>query len=137
MNSYRPRQSRFSKEQWQIQRERFQIDRDQPAPVDEHITELKKPLGKLLKSLGLEQDTVQHRLMERWDAVAGHPLCRHIRPGPLERGQLMVYVSNSAMLAELSRFQGPALLKNIQQALGADAIRKLRFVPDPDTRPSR
>ena len=136
--SYRPRRSTYTHEQWLVQRERFQIDRETPAPVkDQEAATIKEPLRQLLKSLGLETDSLQHQLMERWNTIAGHPMCRHIRPGPLQNAQLTVYVSNSTMLTELSRFQGPALLKNIQQALGEGAVKKLRFQLDPDTRPGR
>lgn len=104
-------------------------------PIENRPAEtIREPLHKLMKSLGLEQPTIQHQLMERWEAMTGKPLSRHIRPGPVQHGQLTVYVSNSPMLTELSRFQGPALLKNIQAALGAGVIKKLRFVMDPDTR---
>lgn len=119
-------------------RERFHIDADTPAPIADNAGEpIREPLRKLLKSLGLDQPTIQQQLMEHWATITGQPLCRHIRPGPVQNGQLTVYVSNSPMLAELSRFQGATLLKNIQSALGPTAVKKLRFVIDPDTRPAR
>jgi hypothetical protein len=134
--SYRPRRPKFSREQWEVQRERFQIPEDAPVPVDDHPTGIKEPLQHLLKSLGLERNTLQNQLMNHWEAMAGKPLCRHIRPGIIQDGQLIIYVSNSPMLSELTRFQGPALLKNIQAVVGAKAIKKLRFQLDPDTRVS-
>lgn len=136
--SYRPRRCKFSNGRWQAERDRFNIDHESPTPIDDQqATLMREPLQKLLKSLGLEQPTLQHQLMSRWETITGQPLCRHIRPGPIQNGQLTVYVSNSPMLAELSRFQGPALLKNIQSALGPAAIKKLRFTIDPDTRRPR
>jgi len=135
--NFRPRRPRFSKQQWEVQRERFRIDEETPAPVDEHISDLKKPVANLMASLGLRTDTVQQRLMNQWAAIAGQPLCRHIRPGPLENNVLTVYVSNSTMLTELTRFQGPALLRNLQAAVGANEVKRLRFLIDPDTRAQR
>lgn len=133
--SYRPRRCKYSPSRWQLERDRFNIDAEAPTQIaDQPVETLREPIHKLLKSLGLEQPTLQHQLMERWATITGQPLCRHIRPGPIHQGQLTVYVSNSPMLTELSRFQGPALLKNIQAALGPAAIKKLRFVIDPDTR---
>ena len=132
--SYRPRTPRYSREQWEVQRERFHIEPDQPAPVTDHTTRIDKPVNSLIRSLGLSLDTLQHRLMERWELLAGQPLCRHIRPGPFQHGTLTVYVSNSAMLSELTRFQGPALLKNILAGLPDSGIKKLSFRIDPDTR---
>lgn len=135
--NYRPRRSRLSKEQWEVNRDRFQIDETQPTPIEDHTTSLKEPLQRLLKSFGLNTETTQQLLMNQWAKIAGSPLCRHIRPGPLQNGALTVYVSNSVMLAELTRFQGPSLLKNMQDALGKDSVKKLYFQIDPDTRATR
>jgi len=135
--NFRPRRSRYTKDQWEVQRDRFQIEPGTPQPVDDHTTSVKGPIQKLITSLGLNLDTIQQRLMNQWDTIAGKPLCRHIRPGPIQNGTLTVFVSNSAMLAELTRFQGPALLKNIQAALEKDSIKKLHFMIDPDTRTTR
>jgi predicted nucleic acid-binding Zn ribbon protein len=132
--SYRPRRPRFDHQQWEIQRERFQIENDRPAPVNEHTSTLKEPVRKIIESLGLTADSLQLQLMNQWITITGKPLCRHIRPGPIQNKTLTVYVSNSAMLSELSRFQGPALLINIQQAVGKAGISKLKFLIDPDTR---
>lgn len=135
---YRPRRSRYTNEQWEVERDRFQIPSDEPKPVtDDHTSTLKEPIRKLIDSLGLKTDTIQQRLMNQWAQITGSPLCRHIRPGPLDRGTLIVYVSNSVMLSELKRFQGATLLKNIQAAVGANEIRKLVFLLDPDTRSQR
>jgi len=135
--NFRPRRSRFSKDQWEMQRDRFQIEPGTPQPAEDHTTSLKEPIQKLISSLGLNQDTTQQRLMNDWNKIAGNPLCRHIRPGPIQNGTLTVFVSNSAMLAELTRFQGPALLKNIQSVLGKTTIKKLFFSIDPDKRTQR
>lgn len=91
-------------------------------------------MNDLLASLGLRTDSIQQQLMNLWSEIAGNPLCRHIRPGPLQNTSLTVYVTNSVMLTELRLRQGPALLKNIQAAVGADAVKKLFFQIDPDTR---
>lgn len=133
--SFRPRKNRFSRGQWEAQRDRFNIDAEAPVPIDHKPeTLIREPLQGILKSFGLGETTIQHQLMERWEAITGQPLCRHTRPGPVAGTQLTVYVTNSAMLTELTRFQGPALLKNIQAALGPKAIARLRFQIDPDTR---
>jgi predicted nucleic acid-binding Zn ribbon protein len=133
--SYRPRKNKFSRGQWEAQRDRFSIDAEAPVPIEQKPeVAIREPLQGILKSFGLGEATIQHQLMERWESITGQPLCRHTRPGPILGNTLTVYVTNSAMMAELSRFQGPALLKNIQAALGPKAINKLRFQIDPDTR---
>jgi predicted nucleic acid-binding Zn ribbon protein len=132
--NFRPRRSRLSREQWTVYRERFQLDSDAVQPTTEHTSSLKEPMNALLASLGLRTDSIQQQLMNQWSDIAGNPLCRHIRPGPLQNTSLTVYVTNSVMLTELRLRQGPALLKNIQSAVGADAVKKLFFQIDPDTR---
>jgi len=132
--NFRPRRSRFNREQWAVYRERFQLDNDAVQPTTEHTTSLKEPMNDLLASLGLRTDSIQQQLMNQWSAIAGNPLCRHIRPGPLQNTSLTVYVTNSVMLTELRMRQGQALLKNIQTAIGANAVKKLFFQIDPDTR---
>ncbi len=132
--NFRPRRSKFTREQWAVQRERFQLDGDEVPPTTENVTSLKKPVQDVLASLGLKNDSIQLQLMNQWPAIAGQPLCRHIRPGPLQNNSLTVYVTNSVMMAELRTRQGGVLLKNIQAAVGADAVKKLFFQIDPDTR---
>ncbi|HMP89276.1 MAG TPA: DciA family protein, partial [Kiritimatiellia bacterium] len=100
--TYRPRKSRFTREQWEVQRERFHIDPESPMPAEGTAVNISKPVGSLIASLGLAQQSLQHQLMERWENIAGSPLCRHIRPGPSQEGTLTIYVSNSVMLTELS-----------------------------------
>lgn len=132
--NYRGRKSRLSKEQWKVDRERFQLDGSSPIPTTENVTSIKEPLNKLVKSLGINLESTQHRLLEHWDTIAGATLCRHIRPGPIENGALTVYSTNSVMLMELKRFQGKALLENIQKEVGNKEIKRLYFQMDPDTR---
>ena len=135
--SYRQRKSPLSKEQWKVQQERFHLNGDHPIPTEDHTTSIKEPLGKLVKSLGINLESTQHNLMEHWETITGPMLCRHIRPGPLENGGLTVYCTSSVMLAELSRFQGKTLLANIQKQVGVKEVRKLYFQIDPDTRGGR
>jgi len=134
MNYHRRRKSQLSRDQWKVERERFQIGDDQLVPTEEHITSIKEPLDKLVKSLGINLESTQQRLMEHWETIAGPTLCKHIRPGPIENNALTVYCTNSVMLSELSRFQGKTLLKNIQSAIGNKDVKKLYFQIDPDTR---
>jgi hypothetical protein len=137
---YRPRRSTLSRDQWQQQRERFQIEPEVPPPTDDQSAPLKDPVMRLMKSLGLNAETTQQRLMAGWAEMAGPQLCRHIRPGQLENGTLTIYATNSIVYTELRTWQGPQLLTNIQTGLGeggAREVRRLRFAMDPDTRPNR
>jgi predicted nucleic acid-binding Zn ribbon protein len=132
--NFRPRRSSFNREQWAVYRERFQLSSDEVPPTTDNTSSLKVPMQHVLASLGLRTDSIQQQLMNQWSTIAGLPLCRHIRPGPLQNTSLTVYVTNSVMMTELRLRQGPALLKNIQVAVGTDAVKKLFFQIDPDTR---
>ncbi len=132
--TFRPRRSIYTREQWAVYRERFQLDDDAVPPTTNTTSAIKKPVEAALASFGIKSDSVQRTLMDHWNAIAGHPLCRHIRPGPLNRGCLTVYATNSVIMAELRTAQGLTLLKKIQAATGPDDVKRLVFQIDPDTR---
>ncbi|HMO05851.1 MAG TPA: DUF721 domain-containing protein [Kiritimatiellia bacterium] len=132
--TFRPRRSTFTREQWAVHRERFQLDDDAVPPTTNATTAIKKPVEAALASFGIKSDSVQRTLMDHWNTIAGHPLCRHIRPGPINRGVLTIYATNSVIMAELRTAQGHMLLRKIQAATGPDDVKKLVFQIDPDTR---
>lgn len=132
--TFRPRRSTFTREQWAVHRERFQLDDDAVPPTTNATTAIRKPVEAALASFGIQSDSVQRTLMDHWNTIAGHPLCRHLRPGPLNHGTLVIYATNSVILAELRSRQGTTLLKNIQAATTPGDVKKLVFQIDPDTR---
>jgi hypothetical protein len=132
--TFRPRRSTYTREQWAVYRERFQLDDDAVPPTTNATTAIKKPVEAALASFGIVSDSVQRTLMDHWNTIAGHPLCRHLRPGPLNRGILIIYATNSVILAEMRTAQGATLLKNIQAATSPGDVKKLVFQIDPDTR---
>ncbi len=89
-------------------------------------------MPEIIKKAGLEDRRWEHRLIEKWTELAGAEVARHTRPGKMEGATLVVFVTNSSWLFEMSRHGHRQLLKNIHRILGDEEIKKLRFQIDPD-----
>lgn len=89
------------------------------------------PLGNLVpgvvKGLGLEQRLHQSQVCHLWAAIVGPDIARHAQPVSLRQGTLMVSVDHPVWHQELSRGHKPLLLKKIQAAVGADAVKTISF----------
>jgi hypothetical protein len=130
MENYRRRRRPRYRE---IDRERFGL-RNEPPPSPDHTAPLKQLVPGFLKVLKIEEGLWEQQLMEQWAELVGPQLAGRARPGKVERKVLMVYVTSSAWLQELNRFGRPQILKNLQAAFGADRVRDIRLVLDPDLR---
>lgn len=123
--------SRAERDRWQITRERFQLtDPKPPAPY--RVTTPEHILPNILKRAGLEKPLWEQQLVNEWPALVGPVMTPHIRPGRLERGILIIYVKNSAWIAELRQFGEKALLDKLQAHFGKTKIKGLRLQLDPD-----
>lgn len=122
---------RTGSSQWQVQRERGQIEHYQPVPPlvePRHIGDI---VGGILNGLCYEDVGWVAELAAQWNTVAGETVARHTRPGSIELQCLTVFVDNSAWLNELSRYGQSQLLENIRTHLGDDRITSLRLRLDP------
>ncbi len=88
-----------------------------------------KPIGSVVRRLmaqsGYGQTQVSQQLAELWQSAAGDALAGLTRPGKLSRGVLLVLVSDSATLQELT-FQKRKILSKLQQAAPQFNIRDLK-----------
>jgi predicted nucleic acid-binding Zn ribbon protein len=84
-------------------------------------------LQGLLRELGLEGGAAGWRAVSEWPALAGDHIARHSRATDFRDGILTVEVEGSAWMHELS-FQKLELVRRVNQSLGADIVRELRFV---------
>lgn len=125
------RKSEFNHGAWAVERERCQIAAERPAPE-----RCERPLAevaqRVLKSWKLEGRATEIRLLAAWPDIVGPQVALHARPGRLERGVLVVFVSNSVWLAELNRLFQKPMLENIRRHLGTHDVRALRLQFDPD-----
>jgi hypothetical protein len=70
-------------------------------------------------------------VVETWPRVVGDTIASNAWPARLARdGTLLVNASSSAWAFELAQLEGE-ILPRLQEALGKDAPRRLRFVPGP------
>ncbi len=126
------RKRSFSRGQWEIQRERFHLDREMPPEGDEPAS-LADVIPAVVKEMGLGDEVLHRALLDEWTTLVGPQLAKHARPGRLERKGLCIFVDSSAWLSELSRYGQKQLLANLQKRFG-DAIRSIRLQLDPGGR---
>ncbi|MEM0970329.1 MAG: DUF721 domain-containing protein [Verrucomicrobiota bacterium] len=84
-------------------------------------------LERHLKELGLQERLVEDQLSEAWIEVVGEATAQYSKPVHLKRGDLIVAVSQPALLYDLERFHKSEILKRFQERFGAGVIRDLRF----------
>jgi predicted nucleic acid-binding Zn ribbon protein len=97
-------------------------------------------LPALFRKLGLAETAEGWRAVAEWPVVAGARIARHTHAESFRNGALIVEVEGSAWMQELG-FLKPELLRNLNQHLGANVVRDVRFTPagarprDAGTRP--
>lgn len=124
------RKQKYDKGRWQLERERHHIARDTPPPPDLSAS-IADIVPNVMKKWGLENRLWEQELADQWESIAGKQVAAHARPGALNRGTLVVFVSHSTWLSELKRYGQKQLLANLQERFGAK-IRALRLQLDPD-----
>ncbi len=103
-----------------------------PPPRPFRAKDMAATIGNVMRTLEVDDCSAVSDLRREWPKVLGATLARQSRPGPLSNAQLIVYVSNSSWLYEMSRFGKADILAKLQQRFGAQQIRDLRFQLDPD-----
>ena len=76
---------------------------------------------------GLKDRLVEDQLVEAWVEAVGRPNADFSKPVQLKRGQLIVAVTQPALLYELERFHKAEILRRLQERFGCGTIRDLRF----------
>ncbi len=125
---YRPRHLRAYS---LMDRERYQLPPDAVPPAPENTHSLAEYVERLLKQLDLDERLWTAQLLEEWSALVGEQMAAQTRPGDLEEGRLIVFVSHSMWLNELQRYSGRVMLKKLQDRFGAQRIRSITFKLDP------
>jgi len=126
------RRPRGRHERWKhFERERFQLESPYPTPPF-NVVSTRTLIPEVIRGLGLEERQWEHALIAEWRDLVGKDVARRARPGRVTHGLLHVYVRNSIWLSDLQRFGKTQMLRNIQARFGADKIRDLRFLLDPD-----
>lgn len=117
---------------WAIERERFHLPRERQTAEPAPSTPIGEVIPGLLKQVGLADRLWEQTLLAEWSSLVGDQVARRARPGRMHRGTLVIFVSNSAWLSELSRYGQQQILENIQKRFGAGRIQGIRLQLDPD-----
>lgn len=128
----RLRKQKINWGKWRVQQERACIDVDERPPPVGRVTEIGTAIPGIMARMGAAPDFWQERLQNNWREIVGPAIARNTRPGLLERGSLTVYVSNNTWLYELKQALYKEFLGKVQKEYGADKIRHLRLLSDPD-----
>lgn len=89
-------------------------------------------LPDVVKDLGIEEEVWQNELLAAWPDLVGKALAARTRPGRADHGTLVVFVSHSVWLNELSRYGKQQMLKKLQDRFGRQRVRSLRLQLDPE-----
>jgi predicted nucleic acid-binding Zn ribbon protein len=122
----------FNKGEWELQRERFHLDRELP-PAAFHAVGIGDVLPGAVKKWGLAAPFQVEVLCAAWEQLVGKDLARRSRPGRLDNKTLTIYVCHPTWLMEIKRMERP-LLEKIQSCRGAEQVRTIRLMLDPGDR---
>ena len=87
---------------------------------------LREVLEDLFASSVLPVNLDDVKIWEVWDGVVGKKVAKHARPSQINKGALIVKVSDSVWLQELE-FTAETIKDGINKALQRTAVKKIRF----------
>lgn len=117
---------RYNRGAWELQRERFRIERTSP-PSPENVVPIGDVVRAVLTESGLAQQWQQREILEAWPELVGEPIARQATPRQLRSGVLIVEVSHPAWLSELERYHKQVILERLRARFPSHKIRALRF----------
>lgn len=121
----------LSRGQWEVQRERFQIDASAQPATFADAEPIGGALRRILAGLGAPDALSTCQIHAEWPRVVGDAVARHTRPGGLQHGTLTIYVDTPVWLSELSRTHRGAILAGLARL--SVPVRALAFRIDPGT----
>jgi predicted nucleic acid-binding Zn ribbon protein len=83
-------------------------------------------LGRILEGFGLTREMSGWLAVEAWPKLVGPRIARHTHAVAFHDGTLQVEVEGSAWMQELSYLKRE-LVQRINQGLGAEHVRDVRF----------
>lgn len=90
------------------------------------LEELSPLIHEILRNAESSYPDAGHRIWEVWEAAVGADLARRSQPVTLRRGQLVVAVSSSSWMQQLS-FLRDSIRDAVNRALGVEAVRTIRL----------
>jgi hypothetical protein len=92
----------------------------------ESFTHIKEVIDDLFATSALPINLGDARIWKIWDRVVGKEVAGHARPSTINRGILVVKVTDSVWLQELE-FMAEAIKEKLNTRLKTDTVRKIRF----------
>lgn len=115
----------------QVDRERHRIG-PWAQPPEGNLVPLDQVMPEVVKDLGIEADLWQNELVEAWPELVGEQLATKTRPDRVLNGTLVVFVTHSVWLNELSRYGKKQMLDRVQDRFGRQRVRSIRLQLDPE-----
>ena len=85
-------------------------------------------LPDILAALKNRAASTQNQLAQKWESIVGPKIASHTRSSLTKRGELTVWVDQSALAFELRQKYGEVLLSRVRAAVGEQAVKSVRFL---------
>ena len=99
---------------------------DEVKGLDEGVRAAAGLVSSVLKASGANEGLQEEEVRSAWKSLAGDFVSQHAEPASVKNGMLVLRVTQPAMRFHLEQMK-PMLLKRIQERLGADKVRSIRF----------
>ena len=126
------RRRTFNREEWELERARFQIEDPVPPAPNNKAPALGDLIPDTLQGMQLGSHAKVMQISDVWAELVGPQLASNTRPGHLDYGVLTAFVRHPAWLMELNGPTGKEILARVQEKFGKSTIRSIRWSPDPD-----
>ncbi|MBW1715367.1 MAG: DUF721 domain-containing protein [Deltaproteobacteria bacterium] len=90
------------------------------------FTHIKEVIDDLFTTSALPIDLGDARIWKIWDRVVGKEIAEHARPSTINRGILLVKVTDSVWVQELE-FMAETIKEKLNSRLRKGTVRKIRF----------
>jgi len=90
------------------------------------FTHIKEVIDDLFTTSALPINLDDARIWKIWDRVVGKEIAEHARPSTINRGILLVKVTDSVWLQELE-FMAETIKDKLNSRLRTDTVRKIRL----------
>lgn len=91
------------------------------------MDKIKDVVQKIFLDLQSPENIIKQKLIEKWEEIVGPRVAKHTKPILEKEGQLRIWVDQSVLAYELKQRYQQSLLKRINQALGSEAVKTIRF----------